>query len=102
MNEYKLESSKGPDVVIDAELLGSVDTSHDKKNGRWHQYDCYRTEKGTLVVHTQGHSQHDGEESRYEVFHADNEADLVKQVGTTHLAKELYQLCGFDHHKRID
>jgi len=104
VKEHKLKSDKGPDIVITAELVGSVDTKESKKdrNGRWLQYDCYRTEAGTLVVHKQGYSDVQEETARYEVFPAKTDQELVEQVGHSAIAKLLYETCKIDHHKRID
>lgn len=104
MEEHKLKSDKGPDVVITAELLGTVDSeaTKDERQGRWFVYQCYRTEKGTLVVHKQGHSIKENERTRYEVITASSDQELVSMVGHNDSAKELYELCGIEYHKRIE
>lgn len=81
------------DVSFTGEELASV-SSWKEGSQRWTELDLYRTAGGTLICHEIGASKVEGERTRFAVHTADSEPDLIEQVGTGWLAKELYRAAG--------
>ena len=99
-----LENDHGPNYRFQGEQLAHVSSRKNDGTGstRWTELKLYRTKGGKLICHELGMTLWDGEEDRYTVYLADDEASLIEKVGLGSLAKDLYDVADIDHAQEID
>lgn len=99
MDTITLTRDDARDVRFSGEEIASVssrDPVSGPRNTRWTELTLYRTASGRLVCSEVGRTQWQGEHDRHRVYIADDGADLVGELGTGWLAKELYDEAGIE------
>lgn len=100
---YDLDNDNAPNIEFRGELIGSA-SSRDvyRSDTRWTVYKIYRTAGGTLIGQIIGHSQWQGEDTRYKARVCDSEADLIKFMGYSDASKEAYEEAGIDSSVKVE
>lgn len=103
MATYTLENDGAPDVRFTGELLASVASSNNNASsyysgstGRWSTLSLYKTKGGRFVAQSIGHTQWQGEHTRYKVGVCETVEEVAKFFGHGWLAKHLYHDAGLE------
>lgn len=92
-----LTNNDAPDIRFQGELIAEASSSansasgrHSGATGRWTELKLYRTAGGRYVAQSIGHTQWQGEHTRYSAKVCETAADVIAFFGHGWLAKELY------------
>lgn len=103
MEEITLQSDNAPSLRFRGELLASTSSSNERSSsyysgttGRWTTLRLYKTASGKFVCQSIGHTQWQGEHTRYKAVVCETEAEVIKFFGHGWLAKDLYDEAGIE------
>lgn len=109
MTDYVVQQDDGPSVAFNGKRIGEVSSSNNNANpsysgstGRWTILRLYRTRGGKFVCEKIGHSQWQGEKSRYSAAVCETEAEVTEFFKFGWLAKELYDDASIDTSINVD
>jgi len=109
MEKITLENDNAPDVAFTGEQVASVASSNNNASsyysgttGRWTTLQLYKTKSGKYVCQSIGHTQWQGESTRYKVSICEDEAGVIAFFGHGWLAKHLYEEAGIVDAQEID
>lgn len=92
-----LENDNAPSIRFKGELIAEASSSANRASGsysgapgRWTELKLYRTAGGRYVAQSVGHTQWQGEHTRYAAQVCETAADVIAFFGHGWLAKELY------------
>ncbi len=92
-----LTNDNAPDIRFKGELIAEVSSSANNASGsysgatgRWTELKLYRTTGGRYVAQSVGHTQWQGEHTRYSTVVCETAADVIDFFGHGWLAKSLY------------
>jgi len=108
METFLLRNDENMDVEFDGELIGSASTNPNDSHpnysgsaGRWVHMRLYKTEKGLLVLEEEKCTNWIDETNHNIVSTYETEADLIADLGTSKLSKELYESAGIKAVRRL-
>lgn len=100
METIKLTVDNAPDLKFAGEELAT--TRSPEQCGRWQRLALYRTKAGKYVAYRVNVTHWAKENDTHEAAICETEDEIVKFLGYSNLAKELYALAKIQHEKSID
>lgn len=109
MEKHTVQQDNGPDLNFEGELVGEAysrgDQSHRRYSGspgRRTTLKLYRTKGGRFICEKIGHTQWQGEKTRYKAHVCDLLQEVFEFFGHGWLEKDLYKDAGIDASTKID
>lgn len=109
METITIENDGAPNIRITGQLLVCTSSSANNASsyysgsvGRWTELNLYKTAGGRFVAQSIGHTQWQGEHTRYKAAVCQTEADVIEFFGHGWLAKNLYEDAGIADVQEVD
>lgn len=109
MEKYKVRQDHLLDLSFEGELVGEAYSSGEQSHsdysgsfGRSTTLKLYRTKGGRFICEKIGHTQHQGEKTRYKAHVCDLLEEVFEFFGHGWLEKDLYKDAGIDASTQID
>lgn len=109
METITLNNDNAPDLCFTGELVASASSSANNASGyysgsvgRWTELKLYKTASGKFIAQSIGHTQWQGEHTRYKSVVCADEAAVIAFFGHGWLAKALYEDAGIVDTTEID
>lgn len=104
-----VERNGDRDIRFVGELIAEVSSSannasgdYSGSTGRWSELRLYRSRGGKLICEQIGHTQWQGEHTRYSGAVCSTDAEVIAFFGLGWLAKELYDEAGIDYAEVVE
>ncbi len=109
MEQFIVERDGAPDLRFTGELVCSTSSSannassyYSGSTGRWRTLKLWKTQSGKFVCQSVGHTQWQGEKTRYSAAVCDDDSAVMEFFGHGWLAKDLYSEAGIEAVEDLD